>query len=210
MNEPGELVSKATAILGRDQQVLAAGIFGLKDNYAAVGMGTATGAVVGDAVLDSPLAGAVGGAAAMHATRSAVAASKGLTVRMLVAVTAEHIRVLDWVTGSGPTKELLSFDRSTTDVKITKFGLSRHVVLHDSATGQSVALSGSTAPFASESKGDKAVLRLLEAPHRRPSVLAPRTTVVRPQAEADGTSHEPLSPTQSPAAIKTTGIDAEG
>ena len=162
MNDPGDLISKATAILGREEQVLAAGIFGLKDNYAAVGTGTATGALIGDAILDTPVAGAVGAAAGMHAAPSAVAASKGLSVRMLVAITAEQIRVLDWVTGSGPTKELLSFDRSTTDVKVTKFGLSRHVVLHDSATGQSLALSGSTAPFMSESKGDKAVLRLLE------------------------------------------------
>ena len=165
MNDPAELISKATAILGHEEQVLAAGIFGLKDNYVAVGAGTAAGAGLGGAILDNPVAAGVGGAAAMHATRSAMAASKGLTVRMLVAVTSEQIRVLDWATGSGPTKELLSFDRSSSVAKVTKFGLSRHVELRDSASGQSLALSGSTAPFASESKGDKAVLRLLSASH---------------------------------------------
>ncbi len=161
MNEPGELIAKATAILGHEEPVVAAGIFGLKDNYAAVGAGTAAGATLGQVILDNPVASGVGGAAALHATRSAAAASKGLTVRMLVAVTAGHIRVLDWVTGSGPTKELLSFDRSTTDVKVTRFGLSRHMTLRNPDSGQSVALSGSIAPFVSESKGDKAVLRLL-------------------------------------------------
>ncbi|MGP8007059.1 MAG: hypothetical protein ACLP2J_08510 [Acidimicrobiales bacterium] len=159
----GELISKATAILG-GEQALAAGIFGLKDNYAAVAAGMASGAVLSDAILDSSLAAGVGGAAALHATRSAVATSKGLTVRMLVVVTAEQIRVLDWVTGSGPTRVLLSFNRSSTDVAVTKFGLSRHVMLRDSATGRSLALSGSTAPYVSESKGDKAVLRLLSEP----------------------------------------------
>ncbi len=161
MNDPVELIAKATAILGADQPVLAAGIFGLKDDYVAVGLGTAAGASLADVVLDNPIASGVGGAAGMHATRSAIAASQGLTVRMLVAITAEQIRVLDWATGSGPTKELLAFDRSSTDVKVTKFGLSRHVALHDSTTGQAVCLSGSTAPFASESKGDKAVLEVL-------------------------------------------------
>jgi hypothetical protein len=151
MNEPVDLISKATTILGTEPRVL------------AVGMGTAAGAGLGDAILGNPLAGAVGGAAAMHATRSSLAASQEVTVRMLVAVTSERIGVLDWVTGSGPTEELLSFDRSSTDVKISKFGLSRHVELRDSATGQTLALSGSTAPFVSESKGDKAVLKALSA-----------------------------------------------
>lgn len=161
MNDPVELIDKATTILGPEEGVLAAGVFGLKDNYVAVGMGTAVGAGVGDAILDNPLASGVGGAAALHATRSALAASQGVTVRMLVAVTPERIRVLDWMTGSGPSRELLSFDRSSTDVTITKFGLSRHVELRDSETDQSLVLTGSTAPFASESKGDKAVLKAL-------------------------------------------------
>lgn len=164
MNDPVELIDKANAILGPDEGVLAAGIFGLKDNYVTVGAAGAVGAGLTDVIVDNPLAGAVGGAAAMQAGRSAAAASNGLTVRMLIAVTSDRIRVLDWATGSGPTRELLSFDRSSTDVKVTKFGLSRHVELGDPTTGQSLSLSGSTAPFASESKGDKAVLKALTAP----------------------------------------------
>ena len=165
MNDSNDLIRKASAIVGTEQQVIAAGIFGLKDDYMAVGLGTIAGASVSDVVLDNPLAGAVGGAAGMHAARTALAASKGLTVRMMVAITPEHILVLDWVTGSGPTKELVSFNRSSTKVKISKFGLSRHIELHDSDSGKSLTLSGSTAPFASESKGDKAVLKELAVSH---------------------------------------------
>jgi len=156
-----ELVEKAQAVLGPGEAVVAAGIFGLKDNYAVVGTATAAGTGLSDVLLDSPLAGAVGGAAAMHASRSAVAASKGLTGRMLVAVTSERVRVLDWVTGSGPTTELLAFDRSSTEVTITKFGLSRRLELHESTGGLSLSLTGSTAPFAAESKSDKKVLKAL-------------------------------------------------
>jgi hypothetical protein len=165
VNDPNGLISKASVIVGNEQQVIAAGIFGLKDDYVAVGLGTVAGASVSDVLLDSSLAGAVGGAAGMHATRGALAASQGLTVRMLVAVTPERIWVLDWETGSGPTKELVSFNRSSTEVKISKFGLSRHLELHDPDSGRSLALSGSTAPFASESKGDKAVLKELSVFH---------------------------------------------
>ena len=165
MNDPKDLIGKAADLLGSEEGIIAAGIFGLKDNYVAAGMGMAAGGTLGEAVLDNPLSGALGGAAGLHASRSTRAASKGVTVRMLVAVTAERIRVLDWATGSGPTKELLCFDRSCTDVKITKFGLSRHVELSDGAAGHSLVLTGSTAPFASESKGDRAVLEALSTAH---------------------------------------------
>ncbi len=161
MNDPVELIGKAEAVLGCDERVLAAGIFGLKDNYVAVATATAAGAGLGDLVFGNPLASAAGGAAALHATRSAEAAAKGLSVRMLIAVTPDRIRALDWATGSGPTRELLAFDRSSTDITVTRFGLSRHVELRDTVTGQWLSLSGSTAPFASESKGDKAVLKIL-------------------------------------------------
>ncbi|HVC68103.1 MAG TPA: hypothetical protein VND44_10940 [Acidimicrobiales bacterium] len=138
MNDPVDLISKAGAVLGDGESVMAAGIFARKDDYLAVG-----------------------GAAAMHASRSALAASRGLTVRMLVAVTTGHIRLLDWITGSVPSEVLASFDRYATAVKVTRFGLSRHVELTDPASGRSLVLTGSTAPFVSESKGDKAVLRAL-------------------------------------------------
>lgn len=161
MHDPVELIGKAKAVLGSEVVVLAAGIFGLKDDYLANGLATAGGAVAADTLLDNPIAGAVGGAATLHAARSSRASSKGLTVQMLLVVTSETVLVLDWVLGSGPTTELMRFDRSRTEVSITKFGLSRHLTLDDPTTGRSLALTGSTAPFSSAAKGDKAVLSVL-------------------------------------------------
>ena len=68
---------------------------------------------------------------------------------------------LDWVTGSGPTQVLRSFDRRKTDVQIKKFGLSRRVHLHDNVTDQDLALTGTTLGVSPEAKGDKAVLAVL-------------------------------------------------
>ena len=80
---------------------------------------------------------------------------------MLVAVTRTHIHVLDWITGSGPTQLLRSFDRSDTAVEIKKFGLSRHIHLQNRVSGDALGLTGSTSPISAEAKGDKAVLAAL-------------------------------------------------
>jgi hypothetical protein len=160
MHHRQDLVDAATTILGPDDPVLAAGIFGLQDQPVAVGAASVAGAAAGRE-LDGALGAGLGGAVAIHTTREALAASQGLTVRMLVAVTATRIHVLDWVTGSGPTRELLSFDRSTTRVQVTTFGLSRRLHLADPTAGSDLALTGTTALFSAEAPGDKAVLREL-------------------------------------------------
>jgi hypothetical protein len=121
------------------------------------------GAAASGAVLDNPVVAGVGSAASVHATREFAAASKGLTVRMLVAVTSSRIHVLDWRTGTGPSRELVWFDRASTDVRVSKFGLSRRVRLTDTRAPRTVSLTGTTAFFASESKGDRSVLRTLKA-----------------------------------------------
>jgi len=168
MNSETELIEKAEQILGPNTStsdpVLAAGIFGLQTDYAAIAVAGVAGGVLTGAVTDNPLAMGAGVGVANHVARTAVAEGKGVTVRMLVAVTLESIHILDWVTGSGPTKELLSFERANTEVQITKFGLSRHLNFRDSAAGTSLGLTGSTAPFSAESKGDKLVLHLLADP----------------------------------------------
>ena len=78
---------------------------------------------------------------------------------MLVAVTPTTIHVLDRSTTGSTGKELRSFNRATTAVQITKFGLSRHLNLADG--DDHIGLSGSTAPFSPEAGGDKLVLNLL-------------------------------------------------
>jgi hypothetical protein len=165
MNSSTELISKSRTILGDGTEIVAAGIFGLQDDPLAVSTAGVVGAGVGDLISDNPVMAAATGAGAMHAARATVAGSQGLTVRMLVALSDTRIHILDWLTGAGPTRELLSFERTRTEVRVKKFGLSRRLTLRDTVSGQSLALTGTTAFFASESRGDKSVLSLLEPPH---------------------------------------------
>ena len=165
MNSSTELISKSRAILGDGTEIVAAGIFGLKDDPLAVSAAGVAGAGVGDLISDNPAVAAATGVGAIHAARTTVAASQGLTVRMLVALSDTRIHILDWLTGAGPTKELVSFERTRTEVRVKKYGLSRRLTLRDTVSGRSLALTGTTAFFASESKGDKSVLSQLEPPH---------------------------------------------
>jgi hypothetical protein len=97
----------------------------------------------------------------MHAARDLNAKSHGVTLRMLLVVTPRQIHVLDWQTGSGPTRLLRSFDRGSTIVEVKKFGLSRRLHLQDRISGDSLALTGSASALSAEAKGDKAVLSAL-------------------------------------------------
>ena len=152
MNDPQTLRAKAASVLGATEPLEAVGIFGLQSNYLALTAGGVVGSTVG---------GELGNLAGMHAARELDAASKGVSVRMLVAVTATHIQVLDWVTGSGPTRLMCSFNRVDTSVEIKKFGLSRRLNLHDRQSGESIGLTGSTSPMSAYAKADKAVLAAL-------------------------------------------------
>lgn len=101
------------------------------------------------------LAGA-GAAASLKATRQESARSQGLTVRMLVAVTARSIHILSLpMAGNTPQKELMSFERGGTKVEISKFGLSRRLKLTDSGSGQHLGLTGSAAPFSPSPRGTR-------------------------------------------------------
>lgn len=162
MNED-ELKAEAAQVIGADEQILAAGVFGLQDDYGQIAVaGVATGAAAGALQVDSAAAqGALAGLS-VAAAREAHAQQEGVTVRMLVAVTPTRIHVLDRSATGQTQRELLSFDRAETAVQITKFGLSRHLNL---AHGdQRIGLTGSTAPFSPEAAGDKLVLHLLADP----------------------------------------------
>jgi hypothetical protein len=158
---PDELAAAAQEILGNGETVTAAGAFALQDSYAAVtaGMLTADAALPGK---DNPLMGGIGNLAGLEAGRRANAAAKGVTERMLVAVTDRSIHLLSLTAmGSTPQKLLMSFDRASTEVEVKKFGLSRRLHLKDTGSGQELGLTGSTARFAIGGKGDKAVLAAL-------------------------------------------------
>jgi hypothetical protein len=162
-----ELQREAAQIIGTDEEILAAAIFGLQDDYAKIFVaGAATGTAAMVAGLEGPLAaGAIGGVT-IHAERAQNAASEGVTVRMLVAVTPTAIHLLDRTGLGETTRELMRFDRATTAVQVTKFGLSRTITLADEAAGKRIGLTGSTAFYVPEAAGDKLVLHLLSEPSR--------------------------------------------
>ncbi len=157
MNDPEALRAKAALVLGGAETILAAGIFGMQDNYLAL----TAGGVVGGTVGGSGATGVIGNVAGMHVARDLNAQSHGVTLRMLLAVTPTQIHILDWQTGSGPTRLLRSFERSSTTVEVKKFGLSRRLHLQDRISGDSLALTGSASALSAEAKGDKAVLAAL-------------------------------------------------
>ena len=164
MNEKA-LIDEALKVIGDKEEILAAGIFGLQDDYAKIAVaGVATGAAAAALDVSDPLAqGAVAGAT-VHEARRLNAEGQGLTTRMLVAVTASAIHVLDRTELGTTTRELMRFDRATKAVYVTKFGLSRHLNLADESAGMSIGLTGSAAFFSPEAAGDKLVLHVLSAP----------------------------------------------
>lgn len=162
--EEQALVDDAVKVIGSAEKVLAAGIFGLQDDYAKLAVaGVATGATAAALDVGDPLANAAAFGVATHETRRLNAESQGLTTRMLVAVTAGTIHILDRTDLGQTTRELLRFERATTAVQVTKFGLSRHINLADESAGQSIGLTGSAAFFSPEAAGDRLVLHLLSA-----------------------------------------------
>jgi hypothetical protein len=159
------LIADARSVIGDGEEVLAAGIFGLQDDYAKLAVaGVATGAATTALHVTDPVAGGVAFGVATHETRRLNAEGLGLTVRMLVAVTADTIHILDRTELGATTRELMRFDRATTAVQVTKFGLSRQVNLADAGAGTSIGLTGSAAFYVPETGGDKLVLHLLSAP----------------------------------------------
>ena len=156
-HDENELIAEAERILGDDQTVVAAGYFGLTDLFAAqVAGGTAgatTGGLAADGGLGTGLGAALGGAAAVKA----FAESQGITVQLLVALTEQSIHVLNRDTDGRLPDRVVSFDRHTATVRISKVGLSRIVEISD-GTGSRIELHGTVLSLSQLSKGDKAVL----------------------------------------------------
>jgi hypothetical protein len=159
------LIADARNVIGDGEEILAAGIFGLQDDYAKLAVaGVATGAATTALDVTNPLAGGVAFGVATHETRRLNAENMGLTVRMLVAVTPATIHVLDRTELGKTTRELMRFDRASTAVQVTKFGASRNLNLADASAGTSIGLVGAAVFYVPESAGDKLVLHLLSPP----------------------------------------------
>jgi len=176
MHKPADLIAAAGAVIsatattasdriGMSETVLAAGVFGhaLPSNAELATAAAAASSLPhgGDSVVGGVI-GAIENVTAMNAVQAMDAQRDGLAVRMLVAVTDSRIYLLDWTPGSGPKLILKTMDRTTTDVTVQHFGLSRRIELLDHGTGVDAHIVGTTAMFSAEAPGDKAVLSLLE------------------------------------------------
>ena len=168
MPNESELIAQAQTALGdtgsgSGETVIAAGVFGLQDNYAALAVGGLASGAVADALPGGAATDAVTAAAGVHVTRQVMAEQQGVTVRMLVAVSAESIHLFALgATGSEPKHELMRFARATTTCEESTFGASRHLLLRESGSGQEIGLTGSAAFFSAYAAGDKAVLNALK------------------------------------------------
>ena len=160
-----EIVAEAKAILGSssnaDEEILGAGYFGLTNLVAASAIGATAGGLAGAAVGDE-WSSAVAALAARHLAVEASAAAQGVTVQLIVAVTADTIHVLNRDTGGQLRSEVVSFARDRVEVSITKVGASRHMTLTDPATGVRIELHGTTGWISPLAKGDKIVFDLLQ------------------------------------------------
>lgn len=157
-----QLIHEAQGILGDEEQVLAAGYFALHDLLAAQIAGGTTGAI-GASMVDSTAGTALGAGFGGLAAKKAAAEAQGVTIQLIVAVTEDHIHVLNRDTDGRLADHVAAFDRTTCEVDVTKFGLSRNVRLTDPASGARLDLVGGVSPLAVTSKGDKAVLGLIAA-----------------------------------------------
>ncbi|HZO07543.1 MAG TPA: hypothetical protein VFB52_14225 [Solirubrobacterales bacterium] len=159
MSSP-QLRAAAQEIVG-DETVLAAGIFTIPDSIASLTKGSLAAAI---AIPDSvnPVLSGAGNVAALEMARAKEAESKGLTERMVVAVTESSIHLLALPhVGKTPERELFRLERDAFDVKISKLGLSRKLQLTHRESGEKLKLMGYTVGPTDVAKGDKAVLEAL-------------------------------------------------
>ena len=156
-----DLKLAAQAVLGAEEEVLAAGIFELEDSLASLTKGSFAAAMTMPSDL-SPVLNGVGNVAALEVARHKEAESKGLTERMMVAVTPGSVHLLALTRfGKDPERELMSLERSGLEVKVKRFGLSRKLFLTSRASGDTLKLIGTTVGHGDKAEGDKAVLETL-------------------------------------------------
>lgn len=160
-NSSEALAAEASQVLGGTEAVQAAGVFGLQNLMAAQMAGNVVGGVGAGALgagvgVDAAAVG-LGGLAA----KKAAAEAQGVTLQLIVAVTEQHIYVLNRDTDGRLPDVVASFDRATAQVQVTKFGLSRIISITNPDGGDSITLHGSTGPFSSFAKADAVVMHLL-------------------------------------------------
>ena len=169
-----ELRSLSAAFLGVD--VEAAGIFSAGSAIGASIVGAVGGATVAevamhqteelvtDQVVGDIAGGLISGVSAvagMHVAREAAAAAEGLTPVLLIALTSDRIVLLDWhgsaASGTGPTRELISFPRATTQMTFGRVGANRKVTFDDGV--KTTSITGALGWLSSGKEGKRDVLR---------------------------------------------------
>lgn len=158
------LLERARAILGDDEEILAAGIFGLSELLGAAMVGGVIAGTAADLVpgSNSPLARLVGTIFGQRLAVKDAAEWRGATVQLLVAVTPDTIHVLNSDTGGRLAPEFASFSRATTEVSVKKVGLSRHLTFTDG--DRVLSLHGAGGGISPLARGDELVLDLLSRP----------------------------------------------
>lgn len=156
VGDEAELIANVQPVVG-PEPIVGAGVFGLQDLVLPwVAGGTAGGVLAGEAA--GAMAGVAGVLLGQLAAKHAAAKRAGVTLKLVVAVTATKIHVINWGDASDTTRIVKTFDRSTTTADVRKFGLSRIVTLHDTATDTEMRLHASVARWTSQSGPDKDVL----------------------------------------------------
>lgn len=159
MSNPQDLVLACQSRLAKEgisDGVLAAGVFAQKDNYKAIAAGGVASSFLSGS--GNPLFRTLENAASIEGSRQVNAAAHGVTERMMVCVTDSMIYVfgLRAADGHDPQDLLASFDRAGANVKVKKFGKTRHLYITEGE--HEVTLTGSSGGLSREAGGDKAVL----------------------------------------------------
>ena len=175
-----EYVAKAQAVIGSGETVLVASLMAPQDDKAdltwTILKRSTRGRFIGSA-LDSgtdlgtgtfaDIGATAGMLSGMHEARKRNAEKHGLTPVVLVALTAEHIHILDWArpdvvpyvatseTSIVSTRILMTLNRATTSSALKRNGLSARFFFGDASTSVALALQGNLSSASPDGKPTK-------------------------------------------------------
>lgn len=154
----------------------AAGIFGLQDRTAAVGL-------LGEAGVTAALAGLVRPPAQQPAPGQPPdqellelqQAAAWAPVSLLLAVSASAVHVCSWHPEHGAGAEVARFDRASMTSTLERHGAARRLIITEPSRGYRLALTATVSRLGPYGAGTRAVLDLLPA-MAPPAVQAPPAT----------------------------------
>jgi len=157
MSNAQHLIDQARSVAPAGEEILAAGVFAIQDDYVATALAAIGGSAAAGELLDNSVAEGLGAAAGIRAAREAHAASEGVSLRMLLAVTDSAIHLYRLrATGETPGEELMSFNRSSCEVTLGKFGAAEHIDLRDG--DKEMKLTGGLGLLSTYKDGNKLVV----------------------------------------------------